>query len=290
MRVDNAIIMAAGTSSRFAPLSYEKPKALIEVRGEILIERQIRQLKEAGIKEIVIVTGYKADRFEYLREKYNVALVHNPFYLTRNNNSSIYYAKEYLKNSYICSSDNYFITNPFESEVDDSYYSAVYADGETNEWCITEENGWIKNVKVGGNDSWVMLGHVFWSESFSQSFVRILEEEYDKPETANKLWEAIFIEHINELPMKIRKYPNDFIFEFDTLDELREFDTTYINNTRSEIIKYVAEKLGCAEGNIISIKPAKNNSNMADGFEFKKNNRTYTYCYRTKELREYYYG
>ena len=135
-----------------------------------------------------------------------------------------------------------------------------------------------------------MLGHVFWSESFSQSFVRILEEEYDKPETANKLWEAIFIEHINELPMKIRKYPNDFIFEFDTLDELREFDTTYINNTRSEIIKYVAEKLGCAERDITSIKPAKNNSNMADGFEFEKNDRTYIYCYGTKELREYYYG
>ena len=38
MKVDNAIIMAAGTSSRFAPLSFERPKALIEVRGEILIE------------------------------------------------------------------------------------------------------------------------------------------------------------------------------------------------------------------------------------------------------------
>ncbi len=46
-RVDNAVIMAAGTASRFAPLSYERPKALIEVRGEILIERQIRQLQEA---------------------------------------------------------------------------------------------------------------------------------------------------------------------------------------------------------------------------------------------------
>jgi len=45
LKVNNAIIMAAGTSSRFAPLSYEKPKSLIEVKGEVLIERQIRQLK-----------------------------------------------------------------------------------------------------------------------------------------------------------------------------------------------------------------------------------------------------
>ena len=38
-KVDNAIIMAAGVSSRFAPLSFETPKALTEVKGEILIER-----------------------------------------------------------------------------------------------------------------------------------------------------------------------------------------------------------------------------------------------------------
>ena len=35
-KVQNAVIMAAGMSSRFAPLSYEKPKALLKVRGEIL--------------------------------------------------------------------------------------------------------------------------------------------------------------------------------------------------------------------------------------------------------------
>ncbi|WP_288155380.1 NTP transferase domain-containing protein [uncultured Sharpea sp.] len=59
-KVDNAIIMAAGTSSRFAPLSYEKPKGLVEVKGEVLVERQIRQLREAGIEDIVLITGYKA--------------------------------------------------------------------------------------------------------------------------------------------------------------------------------------------------------------------------------------
>ena len=54
-QVDNAIIMAAGLSSRFAPISYEKPKALIEVKGEVLIERQIRQLLEAGINKIILI-------------------------------------------------------------------------------------------------------------------------------------------------------------------------------------------------------------------------------------------
>ena len=76
-KVDNAVIMAAGTASRFAPLSYEMHKALITVKGEVLIERQIRQLKEAGVPEIYIVTGYKSEQFEYLKEKFGVHLVHN---------------------------------------------------------------------------------------------------------------------------------------------------------------------------------------------------------------------
>lgn len=285
MKVDNAIIMAAGTASRFAPLSYEKPKALIEVRGEVLIERQIRQLREAGIEEVVVVTGYKAEQFEYLKDKYGVVLINNPYYLTRNNNSSIYAAREYIKNSYICSSDNYFITNPFESDVDESYYSAVYIEGETGEWCILEEDGWIKDVKVGGRDSWVMLGHVFWSESFSRSFLHILEDEYEWPETADKLWETIYIEHINELPMKIRKYPADFIFEFDTLDELREFDDSYISNTRSEILTKIVGELGVEEKEIRSVKAFKDKDNAAAGFSFETGKK-YKYYYKTETMEE----
>lgn len=60
-KVDNAIIMAAGMSSRFVPLSLEKPKGLLEVRGEVLIERQIRQLQAAGIDDITVVVGYKKE-------------------------------------------------------------------------------------------------------------------------------------------------------------------------------------------------------------------------------------
>ena len=285
MKVDNAIIMAAGTSSRFAPLSYEKPKALIEVRGEVLIERQIKQLREAGIEEVVVVTGYKAEQFEYLKEKYGVVLINNPYYLTRNNNSSIYIARNYIKRSYICSSDNYFLDNPFESEVEESYYAAVYIEGETGEWCILEKDGLIKDVKVGGQDSWVMLGHVFWSESFSRSFLRILEDEYECPETADKLWESIYIEHINELPMRIRKYPADFIFEFDTLDELRKFDDSYINNTRSRILTKITCVLGVEEKDIAKVKAFKDDNNAAAGFTFETEKK-YRYYYKTDKLEE----
>ena len=286
-KVDNAIIMAAGTASRFAPLSYERPKALIEVKGEVLIERQIRQLREAGIDEIIVVVGYMKESFMYLKDKFGVIIVENNDFLTRNNNASIYVVKDYLKNSYVCSSDNYFSENPFESEVDSAYYAAVYADGDTKEWCMTEsEDGFINSVTVGGRNAWFMLGHTFWDEKFSKSFLEILESIYELPETANLLWESIFMEHLDKLKMKIRRYSDDVIFEFDTLDELRVFDESYVDDTRSLILKSVASQLGCRESEITEVTAYKDKNNAAAGVRFTVKGKIYEYTYESKELRE----
>ena len=284
--VDNAVILAAGTSSRFAPLSYETPKALISVRGEVLLERQICQLQDAGVPEIYIVVGYKADAFAYLEQKFGVRLINNPDYLKRNNNSSIYAAKHILKNTYVCSADNYFSENPFEREVSECYYAAVYADGPTKEWCMKySEDGTIYDVQIGGENAWYMLGHTFWDEAFSKRFVEILEREYDLPETADLLWESIYIKHLDELNMKIRKYAQDAVSELDTLDELREFDATYVDDTRSDILKGIARRLHCRERDIVEIAPYRDDTNEAAGFTFLSGNTRYAYSYKGKKLR-----
>lgn len=285
IKVDNAIIMAAGTSSRFAPLSFEKHKALISVKGEVLIERQIKQLKEAGIDEIIIVTGYLHEQFAYLVKKFGVTLVHNFEYTTRNNHSSIYAVRKYLKNSYLCSADNYFTKNPFTSEVDDSYYAAIYTDQPTQEWCLqTDENGYINHVQIGGENAWYMLGHTFWSQSFSQEFLQLLTEIYPLEETKPLLWEAIYMRHLNLLKMKMKKYPNDFIFEFDTLDELRVFDTHYQTNSGSTILKEICEILSCKEYELSHFKAIKAFDTSASGFTFEFQGKQYQYDYQTKKL------
>ena len=286
-RADNAVILAAGTASRFAPLSHEKPKALIEVRGEVLIERQIRQLREAGIREILAVVGYQKEQFAYLADRFGVELVENPDYLTRNNNASLYAVRERLGNTYVCSSDNYFTENPFERTVHDAYYAAVYAEGPTKEWCLTQDaQGYIDSVTVGGRDAWVMLGHTFWSAPFSRRFVQILEEVYDRPETADLLWESIYLRHLDELKMKLRRYPDGVIFEFDTLDELRAFDESYVGDTRSRLLKKAARELGCGEAQITDVQAVRAAGNAASGFRFQALGRCYEMKYETEEIRE----
>lgn len=257
-RVKNAIIMAAGMSSRFAPISYEKPKGLIRVKGEILIEREIRQLQEAGINEIYIVVGYMKEKFFYLAEKFGVNIVNNEDYYRYNNTSTLIRVAKYLGNTYICSSDNYFSENPFEKYVYRSYYAAVYADGPTDEYCLnTDADGRICQVTIGGKNVWYMLGHVYFDEEFSKKFVEILQREYERPLVKEMLWEDLYKDYVDDLSLYIRKYDKSIIHEFDSLEELQQFDTKYICNTDSKVFHNICQVLGCGEEEINDIVPIK---------------------------------
>ena len=241
--VDEGRVTAAGMSA-LAPYKVtnavnEKPKGLLRVRGEVLIERQIEQLKAAGIEDIIVVVGYKKEYFFYLEEKYGVHIVINRDYASRNNTSTLWMVKEVLDNTYICSSDDYFTENPFESHAWKAYYAVQYQDGKTKEWCVkTGPHKRIKSVHIGGKDEWYMIGHAYFDREFSERFVRILEDEYDLPETAGKLWEHLYVEHIKELDMVARRYPEGTIFEFDSLDEVREFDPLFLITDRRVIAPF----------------------------------------------------
>ncbi|WP_410208630.1 NTP transferase domain-containing protein [Fusobacterium sp.] len=257
-KVNNAIIMAAGMSSRFAPISYEYPKGVLEVKGEVLIERQIRQLLEVGIDDITIVVGYKKEQFFYLADKYNVKIVVNPDYAIKNNYYTLWLVKEKLSNTFICSSDNYFTENPFEQYVYRGYYSAVYAEDKTDEYCLeTGAYDIITKVTPGGEKAWYMLGHVYFDKEFSDKFVKILEEEMKLPEVEDYLWEDIYARHTDELKLQLKKYPNGFVYEFDSLEELREFDPMFIKNIDSKVLKNISTILKCEIEDISSIKTIK---------------------------------
>ena len=273
----NAIIMAAGTASRFVPLSEETPKGLLEVRGEILIERQIKQLQEAGVSDITIVLGYKAELFQYLSPKFDVQLVYNEDYNIYNNTASMIRVVDRLGDSFICCSDHYFAENVFLDKAEDSYYAALYAVGDTNEYCLKlDEKDWIKAVQIGGQDAWYMAGHVFLNRQFSSRFREILVEEYDMEETRRGYWEDVYIRHIRSLPMKARKYEDGIINEFDSIDELRYFDASYINNTRSSVLQQVCKILSCKEAELHAFKRIKHTGSYLM-FSFKKKNESYIY-------------
>lgn len=276
-RVENAIIMAAGFSSRFAPISYDKPKGVLRVRGEVLIERQIRQLKEAGIEDITVVVGYMKEAFFHLEDKFGVRIKVNAEYAVRNNNSTLMLVKELLGNTYICSSDDYFTENVFAPYEYKAFYSAQFFEGKTDEYCLTVGAGnRIVGATVGGSDAYGMLGHVYFDHAFSSRFIEVLEEDYDKPETAGKLWEDVYIDHIKDFDMVMRPYDPGIIYEFDSLDDLRAFDGDFIDNVDSEILDNICSVLGCPRSAIVDIVPIKEGlTNLS--FRFACDGSTYVY-------------
>ena len=276
-KVDNAIIMAAGLSSRFAPLSYEKPKGVLTVRGEVLVERQIRQLQEAGITDITVVVGYMKEAFFYLEDKFGVTIRVNAEYSVRNNNSTLMLVREKLGNTYVCSSDDYFTENVFEPYVFEAYYPGVFFAGETNEYLLdTARDGRITGVTIGGRDKYGMLGHVYFDRAFSETFVRILVDEYDRPETAGKLWEDIYRAHLDELRMVMRPYEPGVIYEFDSIADLKEFDHDFIENVDSAILDNICRVLECSRGDVEGIVPIKEGlTNLS--FRFVVRGESYVY-------------
>lgn len=234
-RVDNAVIMAAGLSKRFAPVSAYCPKGLTLVRGEVLIERQIRQLQEAGITDIYVVVGYKKELFYYLRDMYNVTIVENDQYNTKDNPESLYLVKDILRNTYICSVDNYYPANPFHLYEYKGYYSSIPVKGETNEWCInTDPQGRIIDVSIGGHDADIMLGQVYFDEKFSKQFVKLLEHLEDNSGYWHHVWEYLYIQHLDVLSLEIRKFDEQEILEFDSVDEAVQFDSEFLQYNSEE--------------------------------------------------------
>lgn len=61
-----AIILAAGRGSRLGPATAERPKCMVELLGRTLLSWQMSALENAGVAEIIVVTGYKREIIEAL--------------------------------------------------------------------------------------------------------------------------------------------------------------------------------------------------------------------------------
>ncbi len=57
-----AVVLAGGKGLRMLPLTKDRPKAMVELRGKPLLEWVLLELKKAGIRKVIIVVGYKKEK------------------------------------------------------------------------------------------------------------------------------------------------------------------------------------------------------------------------------------
>jgi len=90
-----SVILAAGRGSRLKEKTDDQPKCLVALHGKALLDWQLKALREAGINEITIVTGYKGER---LCDRQTDILT-NSNWANSNMVSSLYVASDLLTHS-----------------------------------------------------------------------------------------------------------------------------------------------------------------------------------------------
>lgn len=224
----NAIILAAGMGTRLRPLTNDRPKCLVAVNGVPMVERQIQFLKEKGIDDITLISGYKAESLAYLKDRYGVDIVFNDRYDTCNNIKSLYIVKERFHDTYVLEGDVYMDKNVLLSEVSQSTYFARKKKYE-NEWGLeVDENNRLMKINIGSGDGYLMSGISYWKKEDCQMIISHMEEVYATKDYTNLYWDNMVLDIYPELDIHVREIEG--IYEIDTPKELKEVENKLSQN------------------------------------------------------------
>ena len=245
----NAIILAAGLGMRMVPINMQIPKALIEVKGEILIERIIKHLHETGITEIYVVVGFMKEEFEYLIDEYGVKLIVNDEYSHKNNLHSLYLAASHLKNTYIVPCDIWCEKNPFNKYELYSWY--MVSDRMDKNSDVRVNRKWELVRSEGEETGNRMIGITYLLEEQSKIVQKQLER-FDKISSYNESFWEIALYESNRMVVQARVVNAKRYVEINTYEQLRELDEDS-NTLNTDIMNIIVQALDVKITNITDI-------------------------------------
>lgn len=265
----NAIILAAGFGMRMVPINLETPKAFIEVNGEKLIERQIRQLHEADIHDITIVVGFMKESFEYLVDMFNVKLVVNNEYAQKNNLYSLAKVVDDISNTYIIPCDIWCENNPFGKN---ELYSWYMVSDLVDDFSMVRVNRKLELIRTNeatpGNE---MIGIAYLADDNTIGIIKKKVKESASSDRNKKLfWEEALFDK-DRFVVSARIVQSTKFIEINTYEQLRDLDSksAQLNN---EAIIIAAKALNVSTDDITDIKVLKKGmTNRSFIFKAKEN-------------------
>ena len=266
-RPKNAIILAAGYGLRMVPINTEIPKGLLEVNGEPLIERLIKQLHKAGIQEIHIIVGYQKEKYEYLMDLYNVNLVVNMNYSTKNNLHSLTKVINKIGNSYILPCDLWCRENPFSQY---EYYPWYIVSDRLSINSTIKVNRQRKLVPISANtEGNSMLGISYIPYNISDILKKQLSLFSKQSSYDDSFWEdALFELPRTDIYAKVVADKN--IIEINTFEQLRNIDHNS-ENLHSSAMQIIVDTFHTSIDEIKQIETLKKGmTNRSFLFTFNK--------------------
>ena len=221
-----AIILAAGFGMRMVPINTEIPKGLMEVKGEVLIERMIRHLHEVGITDIQIVVGFMKERYEYLIDEFQVKLVVNSEYQVKNNLHSLSKVKSSLDKTYIIPCDIWSEENPFSDFEPYSWYMVTNEQSIESTVRVNRKRELVMIDETEEGNQMIGLCYVMGEEA--KLVQEKLQEFAKKPSYDHEFWECT-LQDKNKWIIPSKVVDSEQIIEINTYEQLREIDGNSAN-------------------------------------------------------------
>lgn len=164
-----AVLLCAGLGSRLQPFTKQLPKPLLPVGGVTLLERTVHYLREAGIRDITIVTGYRHEAFDEVARRMGLRTFFNPDYARRNNHSSVAVLGKAFADTFIIDGDLLLTRNVFTEILEDfrlhgprSGFVVQRTRKGASEWEVIEEGGVLRGVRKNSAEGWSLSGVSYW--------------------------------------------------------------------------------------------------------------------------------
>lgn len=248
-----AVILAAGIGMRMVPINTITPKAFLEVKGEVLIERQIRQLHEVGITDISVVVGFMKEAFEYLVDEYSVELISNEYYASKNNIYSVRNVLDRLSNCYIVPCDMWSRKNPFNKNELYSWYMVSDAQDKNSSIRVNRKNELVSLSSGETGNRMIGIAYLLRQDAATVSAnIRNLLSDGRHDEA---FWEEALFNN-DRMIVNARLVPDDNVKEINTYEQLREIDSGS-DHLKSDAISTISGVFGCEEKDIRDIAVLK---------------------------------
>lgn len=249
----NAVILAAGYGMRMIPINTEIPKGLLEVHGEPLIERIIKQLHETDVKKIYIVVGFMKECYEYLIDEYGVELIVNSEYTMKNNLYSIKKASKFLGNTYVVPCDIWCMDNPFHKNELYSWY--MVTDKMDRESTIRVNRKMELVAAPEESEGNVMVGISYLIKKDAEIIRNRIEQMCENSKYDNAFWEEALCDS-GKMIVRAKVLHASRVVEINTYEQLRELDSSS-SHLNSQAIELAATVLNVKETDIMKITMLK---------------------------------
>ena len=249
----NAVILAAGFGMRMVPINLSTPKALLEVKGERLIERLIDQLHEAGVNDITVVVGFMKEAFEYLIDEKGVELVVNDQYSVRNNLYSLGLVRNKISNTYIVPGDIWCAENPFSSNELYSWYMVSEDKDDLSDVRVNRKRQLVrvKDSEPGNK----MIGISYITKEDAGRLTAAVKALIDSGRYELSFWEEALYDG-DRMTVNCRLVSPEAAVEINTYEQLRELDADS-HHLKSDAISTISKVFDCKESEITDIRVLK---------------------------------